>query len=119
MTAFQEQAVCPFVMDKKHKIDHPNWLPSNVEAALVRYRDTRPAATTVKRDLELPDAKFISAVIGPRRAGKTTYMLLLREQIPLPASNKILINGEDVNLEGIAADRLDKARNCPSLRKQE
>lgn len=80
----------------------------DIEASLARYRDIRPPATTVKRDLELTDRKFIAAVIGPRRSGKTTYMLMLRDEIQLPATNKILINGEDINLEGITTDQLDR-----------
>ena len=39
--------------------------------------------------------------------GKTTYMLQVMASLPLPPSTKIFLNGEDVNLEGIAADQLD------------
>lgn len=51
--------------------------------------------------------RFIAAIIGPRRAGKTTFMLQVMDDLPLPESNKILVNGEDVNLEGITTDHLE------------
>lgn len=62
---------------------------------------------TVKREIELADGQFIAAIVGPRRAGKTTFMLQRMGELPLPASNKILVNGEDVNLEGLTAEGLD------------
>ena len=80
----------------------------NIDAALVRYVGASAPRGTVERDIVLPEGRFISAIIGPRRAGKTTFMLQVMDAMPLPASNKILVNGEDVNLEGVATDDLGK-----------
>ncbi|MDG7012314.1 MAG: hypothetical protein JRN11_08395 [Nitrososphaerota archaeon] len=72
-----------------------------------RYVGASPPGT-VPRGLEPTDGQFISAIVGPRRAGKTAYMLQVMAGLPLPPSNKIFLNGEDVNLEGVAADQLDR-----------
>jgi len=80
----------------------------NIDAALVRYVGASAPRGTVKREIALPDGRFISAIIGPRRAGKTTFMLQVMDGMSLPASNKILVNGEDVNLEGVTADELSR-----------
>ncbi|MDG6929059.1 MAG: ATP-binding protein, partial [Nitrososphaerota archaeon] len=54
----------------------------------------------------------MSAVIGPRRAGKTTFMLQHMDRLPLPSSNKVFVNGEDVGFEGMTSDDLAKVEEA-------
>ena len=80
----------------------------DIELAVARYMGATPSKGTVKRDVPVEVGQFMTAVIGPRRAGKTTFMLQFMEGVPLPPSNKVFVNGEDVGFEGITADGLPK-----------
>ncbi|MEM3684080.1 MAG: hypothetical protein QXT39_00300 [Conexivisphaerales archaeon] len=48
------------------------------------------------------------AVVGPRRARKTTYTLQIKKGLKLPEENKIFLNCEDINLVGIQTDHLKR-----------
>jgi len=51
------------------------------------YEELRVDA--MRRELEVPvDSDFIISIIGPRRAGKTYYLFLLRERL----SNSLYLN---------------------------
>ncbi|MDG6988648.1 MAG: ATP-binding protein [Nitrososphaerota archaeon] len=80
----------------------------DIDLAVGRYRGATAPRGAVKRDAAVEDGSFMSAIIGPRRAGKTTFMLQLMDGLPLPASNKVFVNGEDVAFEGMTADDLPK-----------
>jgi len=57
------------------------------------YEELRVDA--MRRELEVPvDSDFIISIIGPRRAGKTYYLFLLRERL----SNSLYLNFEDSRL---------------------
>ncbi len=76
--------------------------------ALLRYRGYGSGLNMVKREIPLPEGNFINSIIGPRRAGKTFLMLLYKDMIDLPDSNKVFINGEDIDFEGLRPDDLDQ-----------
>ncbi|MCL4339963.1 MAG: ATP-binding protein [Nitrososphaerota archaeon] len=76
--------------------------------ALLRYRGYGAGLNMVKREIPLPEGNFINSIIGPRRAGKTFLMLLYKDMIDLPDSNKVFINGEDIDFEGIRPSDLDQ-----------
>jgi len=79
----------------------------NIEAAITRYIDLSPPSDAVQREVTLSSSfDFIVSIIGPRRAGKTTYMLEFREKLNVPKENKIFLNCEDINLLGIRSDDL-------------
>jgi predicted AAA+ superfamily ATPase len=79
----------------------------NIEAAVTRYIDLSPPPNAVQREVTLPSSfDFIVSIIGPRRAGKTTFMLEFREKLNVPKENKIFLNCEDINLLGIRSDDL-------------
>ncbi len=75
--------------------------------ALLRYNGYGKGLKMVERRLTLPKGNFINSIIGPRRAGKTFFMLLCKNSLDLPESNKIFINGEDIDLEGLKQTDLD------------
>ena len=76
--------------------------------ALLRYKGYGSGLNMVKREIPLPEGNFINSIIGPRRAGKTFLMLLYKDMIDLPDSNKVFINGEDIDFEGIRPSDLDQ-----------
>jgi predicted AAA+ superfamily ATPase len=56
----------------------------------------------------LPKGNFINAIIGPRRSGKTSLMLLYMKSLTLDQNNKVFINCEDIDFVGIATTDLSK-----------
>ena len=82
----------------------------NIENGLKRYVGIKPPKGFVSRAfaIQMPSNRFMNAIIGPRRAGKTTFMLQILDSLELPESNKIFVNCEDINFEGITTDDLDK-----------
>jgi len=56
----------------------------------------------------LQEGNFVNAIIGPRRSGKTSLMLLYMKNLRLPKSNKVFINCEDIDFVGITASNLSK-----------
>lgn len=80
----------------------------DIDAALLRYKGYGKGFSIIERQIDLPEGNFINSVIGPRRAGKTFFMLQCKNSIDLPDSNKIFINAEDIDLEGITSHDLDK-----------
>ncbi|MEM3671364.1 MAG: ATP-binding protein [Thermoprotei archaeon] len=76
--------------------------------ALIRYRGYGAGLNIMEREITLPEGDFINSVIGPRRAGKTFLMLFYKKLIDLPDSNKIFINGEDIDFEGLKPSDLDQ-----------
>ena len=80
----------------------------NIDNAIARYKGYGRELTLIERDIGLPKGNFMNAIIGPRRAGKTFLMLLCKNKTDVPESNKIFINGEDVDFEGIRTDDLDE-----------
>ena len=61
----------------------------------------------VKRDVVLHEGSFINAIIGPRRSGKTSLMLLYKKGLDIAESNKVFINCEDIDFVGITTGDLD------------
>ena len=84
----------------------------DIDLAVSRYKGAGAPKGTVTRDVALEDGGFMSAVIGPRRAGKTTFMLQFMDRLSLPAANKVYLNGEDVGFEGMGADGLSKVEEA-------
>ncbi len=80
----------------------------NLENALVRYKQYGNNIALMPRDVALPEGNFINAIIGPRRAGKTSLMLLYKRGLDAAESNKIFINCEDIDFVGITVDDLDR-----------
>jgi predicted AAA+ superfamily ATPase len=80
----------------------------DIDLALARYMGATAPKGTVKRDITVAGDRFMAAVIGPRWAGNTTFMLQFMESIPLPSSNKVFVNGEDVGFEGMTQNELPK-----------
>ncbi|MGC8516481.1 MAG: ATP-binding protein [Candidatus Acidifodinimicrobium sp.] len=81
----------------------------NIERALVRYKNYGENISIIERDTKISsNHNFISAIVGPRRAGKTLFMIQLMKELNIPESNKIFINGEDIDFEGISTSDLDK-----------
>ncbi len=78
----------------------------NLENALVRYVGYGNSIDLIERDTILHEGNFINAIIGPRRAGKTSLMLLQKKKIETPESNKIFINCEDIDFVGITTSDL-------------
>jgi hypothetical protein len=84
----------------------------NIENALIRYRNYGKDISLVKREIPISfSSSFISAIIGPRRAGKTLFMIQLLKALDVPEGNKIFINGEDIDFEGISVKDLDSIEN--------
>lgn len=78
----------------------------DVDAAVTRYLYASPPPKAVPTEVPSPAFNFIVAIIGTRRAGKTTFMLDLKKRLQLPNQNKILLNCEDINLLGLQMDDL-------------
>ena len=81
---------------------------TNLENALARYVDYAKNIELVARDIILPEGNFINAIIGPRRSGKTSLMLLYMKSIDVVKGNKVFINCEDIDFFGITANDLGK-----------
>ena len=79
----------------------------NLENALVRYAGYGKNFELVKRDIVLHEGNFINAIIGPRRSGKTSLMLLYKKNLDAAENNKLFINCEDIDFVGITAGDLD------------
>jgi predicted AAA+ superfamily ATPase len=75
--------------------------------ALLRYKGYGKGLKIMERELTLPKGNFINSIIGPRRAGKTFFMLHYKNSLNLPESNKLFINGEDIDFEGLKSSDLD------------
>src|SRR3989338_6163168 len=68
----------------------------------------RPLPTAVERQAALkPSAKAITAIIGPRRVGKTFLMLDCIRRLGLARDDAIFIDFEDNRLAGISPAELD------------
>ena len=79
----------------------------NLENALVRYVGYGENISLVNRDVTLHEGNFINSIIGPRRSGKTSLMLLYKKNLDVGESNKVFINCEDIDFVGITAGDLD------------
>lgn len=84
----------------------------NIENALTRYKGYGTNFKLFGRDIQLPETSLINSIVGPRRAGKTFLMLLCKNTIKVPEGNKIYINCEDIDFEGIQASDLDKVEEA-------
>lgn len=80
----------------------------NLEKAVARYVGYGNDVELINREIALSEGDFINAIIGPRRAGKTSLMLLYMKNLDIEESNKIFINCEDIDFVGIKASDLDK-----------
>jgi uncharacterized protein len=80
----------------------------NLENALIRYKGYGNNIELVNRDIILQEGNFINAIIGPRRSGKTSLMLLYKKKLQTMESNKVFINCEDIDFVGITKEDLDK-----------
>jgi uncharacterized protein len=80
----------------------------NPERALTRYVDYSNNINLIARDITLPEGSFIKAIIGPRRSGKTSLMLLYMKNLQVKGNNKVFINCEDIDFAGITANDLSK-----------
>jgi predicted AAA+ superfamily ATPase len=78
----------------------------NLERALVRYVGFGKNVELVNRDIVLREGNFVNAVIGPRRSGKTSLMLLYMKRLGVKESNKVFINCEDIDFVGITVSDL-------------
>ena len=78
----------------------------NLERALVRYVGYGKNVELVNRDIVLREGNFVNAVIGPRRSGKTSLMLLYMKRLGVKESNKVFINCEDIDFVGITVSDL-------------
>ncbi len=79
----------------------------NIDNAIIRYVGYDKTADLIGRDILIHESNFINAIIGPRRAGKTSLMMLYMNKLAVAESNKIFINGEDVDFVGIKVNDLD------------
>ena len=85
----------------------------NIDNAIIRYVNYGDDLILLDRETKLKSSdSFINAIIGPRRVGKTSLMLLYKKNLKVSQSNKIFINGEDVDLVGITADDLDRVEEA-------
>ncbi len=80
----------------------------NIETALTRYIDYANKIELITRDVALQEGNFINAIIGPRRSGKTSLMLLYMKSLGVEESNKVFINCEDIDFVGITVNDLSK-----------
>jgi len=79
----------------------------NLENALVRYIGYGQNVNLVNRDRILYDGNFINAIVGPRRSGKTSLMLLHMKNLNVDDNNKVFLNCEDIDFVGITTNDLD------------
>ncbi|ASI13921.1 AAA+ superfamily ATPase [Candidatus Mancarchaeum acidiphilum] len=80
----------------------------NIENAILRYKDYGKGVKLIDRDATLSKANFINSLIGPRRAGKSSIMLLYMNELRKENKKVIFINGEDIDFEGLTVEGLDK-----------
>ena len=80
----------------------------NIETALTRYVDYANKIELITRDVALGEGNFINAIIGPRRSGKTSLMLLYMKSLDIEESNKVFVNCEDIDFVGITVNDLSK-----------
>ena len=78
----------------------------NIESALTRYVDYANKIELIKRDVALREGNFINSIIGPRRSGKTSLMLLYMKSLDVEKGNKVFINCEDIDFVGITVNDL-------------
>jgi len=81
---------------------------TNLENALVRYVDYSKNIELVERDVILREGNFINAIIGPRRSGKTSLMLLYMKSLDIEKNNKVFVNCEDIDFVGITVNDLNR-----------
>ncbi len=79
----------------------------DIENAISRYKGYGTGINIIDRSIQMHKGNFINAIIGPRRAGKTFFMLQYKTALDAPDRNKIFLNGEDINLEGVTVDNLN------------
>ncbi len=84
----------------------------NIETALTRYVDYPKTIELIERDIVLRNGNFINAVIGPRRSGKTSLMLLYMKSLDIEKSNKVFVNCEDIDFAGITVNDLSKVEEA-------
>ena len=80
----------------------------NLETALSNYVDYAKDTELVPRDITIREVNFINAIIGPRRSGKTSLMLLFMKSLDVEKSNKVFINCEDIGFVGITVEDLGR-----------
>jgi predicted AAA+ superfamily ATPase len=81
----------------------------NIENALARYIDYGSKIELIERDIPVSDnSNFIKVLVGPRRAGKSSMMLILMQKLRKKGITPIFINGEDIDFVGITPENLDK-----------
>ena len=80
----------------------------NLEAVLSSYVGYAEGADLVPRDITLREGNFINAVIGPRRSGKTSLMLLYMKGLIVDRRNGVFINCEDIGFSGITTEDLSR-----------
>lgn len=83
-------------------------IDTNLENALARYVDYARNIELVARDVILREGNFINVIVGPRRSGKTSLMLLYMKSLDVEKGNKVFINCEDIDLFGITASDLGR-----------
>lgn len=83
-------------------------IDTNLENALARYIDYASNIDLVSRDIVLQEGNFINSIIGPRRSGKTSLMLLHMKSLDIEKTNKVFINCEDIDFVGITVNDLSK-----------
>jgi predicted AAA+ superfamily ATPase len=79
----------------------------DINAAIAKYKGYGASMQLVERDAKIPKTNLIVAVTGPRRAGKSSLMIMHMNAVPARYENRVFINGEDIDLEGIATKDLD------------
>lgn len=85
----------------------------NIENALARYIGYGSGLKLMERDVRINDTgNFIKALVGPRRAGKSSMMLIIMQKIREKGENPVYINGEDVDFVGITENDLDGIENA-------
>lgn len=80
----------------------------NLETALSNYVDYAKDIELVPRDISLQEGNFINAIIGPRRSGKTSLMLLYMKTLDVKKSNRVFINCEDIAFVGNTVNDLNR-----------
>jgi len=85
----------------------------NIENALVRYIDYGSNIKLIERDVKLKESgSFIKAFVGPRRAGKSSMMLLIMKKLRSKGIKPVFINCEDIDFTGITINDLDRIENA-------
>lgn len=85
----------------------------NIENALARYIDYGSGLKLIERSIVINDSgNFIKALVGPRRAGKSSLMLILMQKLREEGEKPVYINGEDIDFAGMTANDLDGIENA-------